>query len=57
VEARNGDLEDLCRPVVVDLYDFNQDPDPIQHVSKKPDLDPHLNEKLDPDPLYSDVDP
>jgi hypothetical protein len=34
-------LKVLCRLVVADSHDFDQEPDPVQHLSEKPDLDPH----------------
>ncbi len=40
MEAQNGALERVCRPVVADLHRFDE----VQ------DLDPHQSEKSDPDP-------
>jgi hypothetical protein len=30
----------VCKPLVVDLHDFDEEQDPNPHQSEKPDLDP-----------------
>ncbi len=34
VKAQNGALEEPSTPVVADSHDFDQEPDPIQHLSE-----------------------
>ncbi len=58
VKAKNGALEVLyllCRPMVADLHDYDEEQDPDPHQSEK--SNPGQSEKRDLDPNHSVSDP